>query len=310
MSEYNIRKITTKKIFIRDDYISLAKSFMSLPIFNATNKKPSESDFLTIETRDLFQYKNIRIATPLLSLNFDFNILLFLIKEAVVAEDKNVIFIEYSKLFKFLKVSSTNSPLYRTKTKDTFSKLQMFSMRFEKGGREYLLGFVGDVIEVEGGLSVTVSMGLKIFYEADRDLIFNLEVERFNKLKSSFARALFLFYKSNNYKKTNTFKIQDLIYRLQCSDNDSKEVNRNLKRAHDELVKSGLIHSVREIKDVVNKRKTVKFAVVVNIATDKETEEQQTETVEKVKSTASDIRAKAKSDEDFMFFAEDDTMFN
>ncbi|MGY3321265.1 hypothetical protein [Pseudomonas sp. TE3911] len=264
MSEFNIRKVTAKKIFIRDDYISLAKSFMSLPIFNATNKH-TEDFYLDIEARDIFQYKNVRIKTPLLSLDFDFNILLFLIQTAVIAEDNNQLFIEYSKLFKFLNVSPNNFPAYRAKTIKSYEKLKQFSMQFNKGGREYLLGFVGDVIEIDGGLSVTVSRGLRVFYEADHDLIFNLKVKKFNELNSAFARALYLFYKSNNFKKVNTFKIEDLIYRLQCKETQQKEINRSIRKAHKELLKHELIVFAKEIK---NGKRLEKFTIQLAPLTD------------------------------------------
>lgn len=268
MSEFNIRKVTAKTIYIRDDYISLAKSFMSLPIFNATNKQTKDI-YLNIEARDIFQYKNVRIKTPLLSLDFDFNILLFLIQAAVVTEDSNQVFIEYSKLFKFLNVSPKNFPIYRAKTFKSYEKLKQFSMQFNKDGREYLLGFVGDVIEVEGGLCVTVSRGLKVFYEADHDLIFNLEVKKYNKLNSAFARALYLFYKSNNFKAVNIFKIEDLKYRLQCKETQSKEINRSIRNAHKELILRGLIASAKEIK---TGKKLEKFAIRIKaVADDKET---------------------------------------
>lgn len=257
MEEFKIRKVTAKKIFIRDDYISLAKSFMSLPIFNAVNKK-DDCTYLDIEIRNLFQYHNVRIKTPLLSLNFDFNVFLFYIREAIVREQPEI-FISYESLFKFLNVSRENFPLYKTKTLDTFEKFKMFSMRFVRNDREYLLGLVSDVVKTEEGLIISVSKGLKVFYEADHDLIFNLDVEKFNELNSAFARALFLFYKSNNFKAVNTFNIEDLIYRLQCKKTQpTKEINRSIRKAHKELIKHELMVFAKEIK---NGKKLEKFTI-------------------------------------------------
>lgn len=257
MEEFKIRKVTAKKIFIRDDYISLAKSFMSLPIFNAVNKK-DDCTYLDIEIRSLFQYHNVRIKTPLLSLNFDFNVFLFYIREAIVREQPEI-FISYESLFKFLNVSRENFPLYKTKTLDTFEKFKIFSMRFVRNDREYLLGLVSDVVKTEEGLIISVSKGLKVFYEADHDLIFNLDVEKFNELNSAFARALFLFYKSNNFKAVNTFNIEDLIYRLQCKKTQpTKEINRSIRKAHKELIKHELMVFAKEIK---NGKKLEKFTI-------------------------------------------------
>lgn len=257
MEEFKIRQVTAKRIFIRDDYISLAKSFMSLPIFNAVNKK-DDCTYLDIEIRSLFQYHNVRIKTPLLSLNFDFNVFLFYIREAIVREQPEI-FISYESLFKFLNVSRENFPLYKTKTLDTFEKFKMFSMRFIRNDREYLLGLVSDVVKTEEGLIISVSKGLKVFYEADHDLIFNLDVEKFNELNSAFARALFLFYKSNNFKAVNTFNIEDLIYRLQCKKTQpTKEINRSIRKAHKELIKHELMVFAKEIK---NGKKLEKFTI-------------------------------------------------
>ncbi|WP_460129638.1 hypothetical protein [Pseudomonas sp. S3_A09] len=264
MEEFKIRKVTAKKIFIRDDYISLAKSFMSLPIFNAVNKK-DDSIYLDIEIRSLFQYQNVRIKTPLLSLNFDFNIFLYYIKEAIVREQPEI-FISFESIFKFLNVSRENFPLYKTKTLDTFEKLKMFSMRFVKNEKEYLLGLVSDVVKNDEGLMISVSKGLKVFYEADHDLIFNLEVKKFNKLNSAFARALYLFYKSNNFTAVNTFKIEDLMYRLQCRETQpTKEINRSIRKAHKELIERKLIVFAKEIK---NGKKLEKFAIQITPVSD------------------------------------------
>lgn len=263
MEEFKIRKVTAKKIYIRDDYISLTKSFMSLPIFNATNK--SENDlFLDIEIRSLFQYQDVRIETPLLSLNFDFNVFLFYIKEAIQKEQAEI-FIPYESLFSFLNVSRQNFPIYKAKAFETFVKLKRFSMRFVRNDKEYLLGLVSDVIKCDKGLMISVSKGLKMFYEADRDLIFNLEVKKFNSLNSAFARGLYLFYKSNNFKVVNTFKIDDLLYRLQCKETKAKEINRSIRKAHAELIKHGLIVFAKEIKDG---KKLERFAIQITPVSD------------------------------------------
>lgn len=264
MEEFKIKKVTAKKIFIRDDYISLAKSFMSLPIFNAVNKK-DDNIYLDIEIRSLFQYQNVRIKTPLLSLSFDFNVFLYYIKEAIAREQPEI-FISYESIFKFLNVSRENFPLYKTKTLDTFEKLKMFSMRFVRSEKEYLLGLVSDVVKTDEGLMISVSKGLKVFYEADHDLIFNLEVKKFNELNSAFARALYLFYKSNNFKDVNTFRIEDLIYRLQCKRTQPiKEINRSIKKAHKELIERKLLVFAKEIK---NGKRLERFAIQLTPLTD------------------------------------------
>lgn len=256
--QFNIRKIATKKIFISDDYLPLSKSLMTLPIFTATNQTKAVQ--LNIKAKSFFSYENLEINTEPLTLSHDFNVFIYIIQK-LTKNPSHKIILDIKEYQQQNNIARQNLQVYREKINSTLKKFQNLSISFEKKDRKYTCGFINYSKEVGNNqIEIEISPGLLFLYEADKELIFNLRLDKYKKIKSLYAKALYLFYLSNNKNTLNVFNRDYIAYRLQCGHLENKVFNKNIRAAHKELLKLDLIEKVEEIKFGP---KVLKYKVIV-----------------------------------------------
>lgn len=262
-------------IKITDSFIPVAKSILTLPIFNSANNASDEPLAISYEDERFkyFGYENLTITTKQLSVGFDFNVFMHILAK-YIETGSQTIFFDFEEFFnlKHMNISRNNFPTYRAMTAVSLSKIEEVKCTFNKIGYEHQpnkLGFIGDLKAVPGkGYFIDIRAALPLFYDAD--LISNLDMEVLNSIKSLSGKALYLLYISNNMNLKNSFTIETLKFRLQSKEKKAAEFNRTLSGAHKELLKLKIISQYEVIKDTKDNRTAQKYEVTLtNVLTSK-----------------------------------------
>ena len=248
-------KEVISKLTSTNGFMPLAKSLLTLPIFFGANYPTEENKSFTIDysaEQDCFKffgYENITILSKYMSLDFDFEFWMFLIRKFIKSDTYEMSF-TYEELFskENMNVDRRNFPTYKAKVGPALEKFRFFTFSFTRTGfkTKGQMGLVTDFFPFEDdtGFDLVVGQGLSMLYLADKKIITNLDMKKFKAIKSEFGRVLYLLYISNNANAVNRFTSEVLHFRIQSQQVNKAEVNRSIKNAHLQLINLGLLTSV------------------------------------------------------------------
>lgn len=266
---------TNKKIFIQDEFISVFKSVLALPVFNVRNRIENANTILDITLKvETEQYQNVKIKTLPLNLEIDFNVFLFVVKTANEA-NKKIFTFNIDDLINFIlpKVYDDKGNIVKTKTNNrsyyveqafqSLEKLRMLTVSFKNKNGRYICGLLSSVAfdDPSNPMTATIEMSAnyKEFWLADSNNIYNVDLSIYNRLKKDYSRALYQLYLCNNANEFNTFSLALIREKVRASDTlEDKKLCQSIRAANDELIEIGIIKEAIEVK---NLRKTEGFKI-------------------------------------------------
>lgn len=240
---------TKKKIYAQNTYMTFAKSILHLPIFQSVKNGERKRTELKIDS--LYGYKNVEMRFYPLSVGFDFDVFYYILQKKIKSENLSFT-INLNQFMKFHKVHPSNKKVYIEKLKQSLDNMLDFYLNFSYGPKTYkchLLTHVEENEENREEIKITFSKFFENFYKHDPDLIFNLQLDQFKEISGDYAKMLYMFYFTNKYESAVEFKIENIMKRLNSEGYDRKEVLKNIKKAHEQLISIGFLKSAKPIKN-------------------------------------------------------------
>ena len=223
--------------------------FIKSPFFTPSSKNSNRiKELRKIELNKFYGYETIKLTGVSLNLNLDFKILAGLLK---VRDDIDNNYVSISILdFAELIGHKRNSISKTTKKaiEESFNRLLSQTVSFTaKNSDDHIqkvsmFNIINNIdIDFDAG-NIDIDFNEKIInvYQKDKYVQY-VNMETFNNIKGEVAKALWLFYEANS--KFTKFKISNLEKRLVLKQTKKKEINRQIKKGHEELKNKGYITS-------------------------------------------------------------------
>ncbi|HHK3849200.1 hypothetical protein [Pseudomonas aeruginosa] len=236
-----------KEIYAQDDFVSFAKSILHLPIFQSVTTGKKIRKEIIIDR--FYGFHNVEMRFYPLSVNFDFDVFYYLLKMKLKS-DRLTFTINLNHFMKFHKVHPSNKKVYIEKIHKSLENMLDFYLAFSYGPKTYkchLLTHVEENKENREEIKITFSKFFEQFYEYDANLIFNICLSDYKKIKSDYAKILFMFYTTNQFNNS-TFKMNEILKRLQAENFGRQDVVKKINKAHKELIDLKFLKSVETVK--------------------------------------------------------------
>lgn len=246
-----LKSITKKEILFKSNYLSYTKSMLHLPIFTVSNESKDKEEHV-IKVDKMAGFKKVEFSFPKLSIKNDFMVFSYILKlfyencDKAVSDIYNIEF-NLNDFFDFYKVKRNNRSSYTETMIESLKKISKINVSFERNDVFYILNFFSSaVIGKKGERNHKLKLGedfLNLF-KHDPDLIFNLNLENYIKLKKDFSKVLYIYYTTNLHmlSKENiaSFDKEEIFKRLQSLSVDRRKLQM-IKEANEELKANGFI---------------------------------------------------------------------
>jgi hypothetical protein len=251
------------KDVISIDYLPKNKSpinnlFLVAPLFTpcSRNLKTSER-YREVVIKDQFGY-SIEIRGPRLNMSIDFPIWSHIIK-LVIENKTNRIVMSYMDFAKIMGYDRKNlGKKLQERIKESLIRLRsqvIIGEDFLGDEEDEIAGLLdnGTIKKKTKEVVLTVNKSIIELYKRDRFKLIDLEY--YNGLDNEITKALYLYYE-NHKSIVYPIKIENVIDRLNLVTKNSKEINRQIKAGHENLVANEYLSKYEYLK--INKEKYVK----------------------------------------------------
>lgn len=246
-----LKKIITKEILYKTNYLTYTKSMLHLPIFTTSKNKIEDTAYhLIIPALDGF--KNINLRFPPLSIKNDFMVFSYILKLFYKNCDNNLdnpyeIEFSFNDLFDFYDIERRNRTAYSKTIVNSISKLSRVNLTFIRNEQLFICNFIGSAeldLTKKRNYKISIIPNFINFFKHDKNVLFNINLDIYKILEKDFSKILYLYYITNLHKigKENVASFdRDLIFmRLQSAAKD-KKVLELIKEANQELIDKKLI---------------------------------------------------------------------
>lgn len=233
--------ISTKDL-IKVEYLPKNKSpisnlFLVAPLFTPCSRNIKSADkYREIRIEDQFGY-SVEVRGPRLNMSVDFPIWSHFIR-LVVQGETNEINMHYVDFAKILGYDRKNlGAVLKNRIKESIIRLcsQTVIMDGDSEDDEKIINLLdsGTIKKKTKEVSVVVNNEAIKLYKSDRFQLIDLEF--YNNLKNEITKALFLYYE-NHGKVVYPLKLENIKTRLNLVSKNDKEINRQIKTGHNNLV--------------------------------------------------------------------------
>ncbi len=272
--EKEIEKIGSKKEFgvistkelIKVDFLPKGKSpisnlFLVAPLFTPCSKNISiENKYREVKVEDQFGY-SVEVKGQRLNMSVDFPIWSHIIRY-VVENETNEITMHYVDFAKILGYDRRNlGAVLKKRIKDSLVRLHSQTIISEnKDGDEVIMGLLdhGTIKKKTKEVEMVINKKAIELYKQDRFQL--IDIDYYNTLNNEVTKALFLYYE-NHAKTVYPIKLKSIKERLNLVSNNSREVNRQIKNGHKNLIEKRYLKEFKE--EGTGSAKTIK--VVKNL---------------------------------------------
>lgn len=253
---------TTKKIFIQDNFVSMFKSLLSLPVFIQRNNE----SFKPFIRHDYMGYKRVMIMGSSLNLQMDFKLFIFIYIRALkaIANGETEISWNIKEYYEYadgrdeitgkLNNQSNHNKATIEKKKQSLLKISTFSMMLEDSlNRTNIFSFINtvEISENNKEYKANVSKEFMNFFKIDSNAIYNLNMEFFNSLKQEYARRVYLSILCHSANEKNTLSIDKIAdsFRIDEKEELDKKFMLNVRNGVKELEDKKFLVNTKEEKD-------------------------------------------------------------
>lgn len=234
--------ISTKEL-IKVEYLPKNKSpisnlFLVAPLFTPCSRNlKAEDKYREMRIEDQFGY-SVEVRGARLNMNIDFPIWSYLIR-LVIENECNEVKMHYVDFAKILGYNRKNlGAALKNRIKDSIIRLtsQVIIMGDEdEDGEEHIIGLLdnGTIKKKTKEVVLSVNKEAIKLYKTDRFQLIDLEF--YNNLQNEITKALYLYYE-NHGKKVYPLKLENVKNRLNLVSKNEKEINRQIKTGHENLV--------------------------------------------------------------------------
>lgn len=255
-------EITVKKI-INIDYLPKDKSpinnlFLVAPLFTPCSRNIKREDrYREIVIKDQFGY-SVEILGPRLNMSIDFPIWSHIMK-LVIENETNKIkmgYIDFAKVLGYDRKDLGNKLKERIKSSLIRMRSQtIVTEEIEDDDDDEIMGLLDSGTIKKKTKEVVIIVNKKIIdlYRKDRFKLIDLCF--YNNLNNEITKALFLYYE-NHRDIVYPIKIENIKKRLNLVSKNDKEVNRQIKAGHENLMSNNYLKKYEYL--IINKEKHIK----------------------------------------------------
>lgn len=199
-----------------------------------------------MELEKFYGYSSVKIKGLALNLNTDFKVLstLFQIRDDINENKVRISIIDFAEMMGNNRRAISNST--KKAIDESLDRLMSQTISFitkknindVKSIQKANLINNADIYFDEGYMDITFNEKIKEIYNNDKYVQY-VNLETFMSIKGETAKALWLFYEANS--KFTSFKKENIEKRLLLKEKELKEINRQLKNSHEELINMGYL---------------------------------------------------------------------
>jgi hypothetical protein len=242
-SDKNYKSSGLQNKYLPANIVPLPVFFVKAPVFTPASRNVNrKNEVRKVELNDYFGYSNVKIKGLPLNINMDFKILSYLLKLRDNC-DENILEVN---ILDFAEMLGNKRRAVSKSTKrgmiESFERIVAqtitFSIFKENNPKDISSSKISNLITNidtcfdKGTIEVTFNKNIKDIYLNDK-FVQLLNMETFGSITGEVAKCLWLFYETNS--KFVKFKRSHLLSRLQLKQKENKEINRQIKKAHEEL---------------------------------------------------------------------------
>jgi len=236
-------EIISTKDLIKVDYLPKNKSpisnlFLVAPLFTPCSRNiKAEDKYREIRIEDQFGY-SVEVLGPRLNMSVDFPIWSHFIR-LVIESQSNEINMHYVDFAKILGYNRKNlGAVLKNRIRESIIRLSSQTIITEddhEDGEEKIISLLdsGVIKKKTKEVSVVVNKEAIRLYKIDRFQLIDLEF--YNNLQNEITKALFLYYENHGHI-VYPLKLENIITRLNLVSKNDKEINRQIKNGHKNLV--------------------------------------------------------------------------
>lgn len=246
-----------KKVFIDNNFFSIYRSVLTLPIFNLKNKEIKQE----IKLPSFSYYKNVKIITDNLNVSSDFAAYCFITLKSNQIKDDCFEF-NMKEFYDFVDPDHkqiNNRKHIKEEFAKSLIKFRRLTVVFDIDETTYFCGLLDYGLINDNICKIKMSSSNKMFWKADSNNIYNIEYKKiYSKLKLDYSKIMYTLIVSNNIREYNTFSIEKLKERFLSQNMEEKKFVYNIRQAINELKKIGFIIDSIEDKEL---KKTIAFKI-------------------------------------------------
>ena len=227
--------------------------FLVVPLFTPCPKNIKiENKHRRIKIEDEFGY-SLAIEGPRLNMSIDFPIWSNIIK-LVTEKESNVISMSYIEFAKILNYNRKDlGEKLKNRIKESLIRLKGQVIITETEDDDNVLGLLirGTIKKKIKEVDIVVDPKVIELYKTDRFKLIDLEY--YQTLQNEVTKALFLYYE-NHGKIVYPIKIDQIKKRLNLITKNEKEINRQIKQSHENLIEKKYLNSFEYFKNAKDEK--------------------------------------------------------
>lgn len=228
--------------------------FIKSPFFTPSSKNTNRlQEVRKIKYKNYYGYETVKISGLALNLNLDFKIFSTILKLRDESDENyiSIDLIDFAELLGNKRKSVSKST--KNALEESFNRLLSQNVSFikkddEGDTKKLLMHNILNEISIcfeTNEVEIEFNDKVKDIYEKDKYVQF-VNMDTFKTIKGEVAKALWLFYEANS--KFTSFPVENIKKRLILLQKETKEINRQIKKAHDELLSMGYLSKYEIIK--------------------------------------------------------------
>lgn len=242
----------TVKDVINIDYLPKNKSpinnlFLVAPLFSPCSRNLKEGDkYREIQITDQFGY-SVEIEGARLNMTIDFPIWSHIIR-LVIEKETNKIVMNYVDFAKILGYNRKDlGKKLQDRIKSSLKRLHNQTIELEDAdefGDDEIMGLLegGTIKKRKKQVVILVNKKIIELYKNDRFKLIDLDF--YNSLDNEMTKALYLYYE-NHGKVVYPLRLSDIRIRMNLVSKNEKEINRQIKLAHESLKEVGYLEDFK-----------------------------------------------------------------
>jgi hypothetical protein len=242
----------TVKDVINIDYLPKNKSpinnlFLVAPLFSPCSRNLKEGDkYREIQITDQFGY-SVEIEGARLNMTIDFPIWSHIIR-LVIEKETNKIVMNYVDFAKILGYNRKDlGKKLQDRIKSSLKRLHNQTIELEDAdefGDDEIMGLLegGTIKKRKKQVVILVNKKIIELYKNDRFKLIDLDF--YNSLDNEMTKALYLYYE-NHGKVVYPLRLSDIRIRMNLVSKNEKEINRQIKLAHESLKEVGYLENFK-----------------------------------------------------------------
>lgn len=256
--ENNYPDINNIKDLIKIKYLPKNKTpinnlFLVAPLFTPCSKNIKAIDKnRQIKIEDQFGY-SVEITGPRLNMSIDFPIWSNIMR-LVTEQETNKISMSYMEFAKIIGYTRKDlGEKLKDRIKDSLIRLRGQVIITEDDDEDVILGLLvsGIIKKKQKQVDIVVDKNIIDLYKTDRFKLIDLDF--YHSLQNEVTKALYLFYE-NHGKVVYPIKLEQIKLRLNLITKNEKEINRQIKQAHQNLTDVKYLTDFEYFKNTNNEK--------------------------------------------------------